>query len=269
MQKIDRSYTFEFTIIGNGETKAFKRRVHVDQLLERFDQAREWVEGNNDGLARFASVYGPGMQRRVCSEDTREWIVNKVLPVYGPDHVGPTPGAKRIIGLFWADRSGAEGTFYTMAKIVAQELIYEEFEQSMTDYDLEEVAYMAQREAFTWAWKTNWRAFGFWFRRKPALVITGDLMRAQEALVGIPRVTERLETGKPERAPVRYDADAKGPYPFIAPTRSTPEIHRLRARYPTAGEDLAYVPLEILIHRHGHGYREEAALAAISATEKG
>jgi hypothetical protein len=243
------TYTFKFGLRGKSMSipdHVTTQHVALEGLLERFDDAYDWVMTNPD--LRYAEVYGPGMSNRVVCEGTREYIVDRL-----PEEL--IKKNRRYIGLGWIDRGGDRSVgAYRLYKIWnADKPSLKAPGTWTTCYGLMDVDPEDWELAFDWARVHRWFDYGIWFRNKPGLVFCPDFDAVSEAFAQIDGVAEHLEAAKLERAPVRYGWDVReDAYPRMRPTRSTPSIHKLRARYPTAGEDLKVTPLSILIHRYGY-----------------
>jgi len=222
------------------------RSVPFSRLLESFDQALEWVM--EKPKKRYASVFGPGMMSRDVNRVEREYVLKR-LPIE------LLKKQRRYIGLAWMDLDGdrTKGN-YRLYKIWTADMRLPDIPDRMIpQYGLIEVNAPDWNTAFEWAKANRWHDCGIWFRGRPGLVFCPDFEAVAEASKHIIGVGMYLETGKLERAPVRYGwAAYEDAYPRMKPTRSTPEIQKLRAQYPTAGEDLKVCPLEILIQHYGY-----------------
>ena len=84
----------------------------------------------------------------------------------------------------------------------------------------------------------------------------------RQALEDIPSIAKNLETGKFESAPCRQTLNNGGNWPRIRTTRKMRQIQDLRRRYPTTGLELAFAPLEVLIHRYGYS-QDRAMMPAV------
>jgi len=241
-------YTFKFGIQGRtvAEDHITIRKVPFSKLLDSFDAALDWVLTNPE--KRYAELFGPGMKTRTITPSMREYIL-KNLPDNMPEH-------RAYIGLAWMvldDRALIVPDFRLYKLWKAEVPLPDLPERPETHYGLMEVDPEDWSKAFEWAQANRWQDFGIWFRNRPGLVFCPDFEAVAEAFKHIIGVGVYLETGKLERAPVRYGwAAYEDAYPRMKPTRSTPEIQRLRAQYPTAGEDLKVCPLEILIQKYGY-----------------
>lgn len=244
-------YTFEFATIGPN-SKTSRRRVSAADLLEKFDQALAW---RNEKPSRLCYVFGPGVMRTIVCQDARRHV-ERVHAERTQSEQRQADQRKQWVGLAWGDLTnsvdGIEMVLYKCYRKV-EEL---GFEQPVAGYGLATIAPSDYDKAFRWAKEFGWRGIGFWYRDKPMLVFCGDPGEVQRAFSEMPNTGKHLETGQLERAPVRYARrQTEPPYTFIQTTRSRRAIQQLRARYPNVGEDLKFVPSEILIRRHGYGHQ--------------
>jgi len=222
------------------------REVPYSKLLEGFDAALDWIMANPE--KRYASVFGRGMMSKDVNSHTREYVLKR-LPIE------LLKKQRRYIGLAWMDLDGdhTKGN-YKLHKIWTADMRLPDIpDRVIPQYGLIEVDAPDWNTAFRWAEKRGWQDYGVWFRGRPGLIFCPDFEAIAEAFKHIVGVGMYLETGKLERAPVRYGwAAYEDAYPRMKPTRSTPQIQKLRAQYPTAGEDLKVCPLEILIQHYGY-----------------
>ena len=242
------TYTFRFGIKGRtvAEDHVTKKTVLYSSLLERFDQAYDWVMANP--VKRYAEVYGPGMKARVVTPTTREYILDRL-----PDNM---PKKKSVIGLAWMDLTEDDLIRdYRLYKFwVSDVLLPDVPERPLEEYGLTEVAVEDVDLALEWARANRWHDHGIWVNGKPALVFTPDYQAVEAACPRCLEMLPYLPQNKLHRAPVRYDwTQRELPYPRMAPTRATPQIQKLRLRFPTASDDMKVAPLEYLIWKHGYG----------------
>jgi len=244
------TYTFRFGLRGKSMSipdHITTKQVAFEELLERFDEAYDWIMTSPD--LRYAEVYGPGMANRVIHQGTREYIIERL-----PEEL--IKKNRRYIGLAWIDRGGDRNERnYMLYKIwSADKPSIEDPGTWTTCYGLMDIDREDWELAFDWAQAHRWHDEGIWFRDKPGLVFCPDFAAVVEGFTHIDEVSQYLETETLERAPVRYGwAAYEGAYPRMRPTRSTPSIQSLRHRYPTTGYDLKVTPLDVLIRKLGYG----------------
>lgn len=237
-------YTFEFTIISGNEQRAFIKKAPLSQLLATFDEALQWKRESAEGESRFASIYGPNIQRCVVDELTRRRIV-RIIPT-------PKPVVE-VVGIVWADFVGPEDrTRMSMQKVI-RTTEYQVDGAPEIGYRLELVEVAKHDLAFDWIKAHFWRDWGIWFRGKPGIVFTPDFQAVEAAFLSMPETARHLELDRLVRAPVRYDWTKMDPPLYVKSTRDRCKIQALRSRFPTASEDMMYTPLDILIHRYGYG----------------
>jgi len=243
----DQEYTFTFRVFKSNAGREYVRRVARRHLLENFDKALDWM--NADRAHRNVTLEGPRVLGCVVSARERGYLIDHVLDAEDlPQDKG------RVLGLLWADVTDAvEGVEMRLYKIVETTENWPEYEAPVVEHRLEEVAPESWRSGIEWARANGWLDRGVWYRGKPAVVFSNRPERAIPALADVPGFAEHLETGKVELAPCRYDwQQSERPYLFITPTRPAHRIRELRSRYPTAEEDLAVCPTEVLIKRYGY-----------------
>jgi len=150
-----------------------------------------------------------------------------------------------------------------MHKVYRQVEHWTGYEEPVTVHGIEPVEAENIRAAFTWARERRWTDWGVWFRGRPGLVFAPDLEPVQVAFQDLPGIAIHLDGGALQRAPVKFSVTQTGPVqPFIRTTRKAHDIQRLRAQYPTASEDLASIPSEVLILKYGYSIDVAGKLAA-------
>lgn len=251
-----QTFTFQFDTIRPGRAPASTyRQVPAERFAECFDKAADWVRAgtmsNQDKpLAQrvlFAAyVYGPGLAKRPVSELYRPEIERRLeeLGLLALDR-------PRIVALLWADL----GAGYRAYKVRKSTEVLDGFERPhVANHDLVPVEHGQERLAFGWAADRLWWPRGLWLDQ-PALLFCQYVGLVEPILQQIPQVSARMPDGKVVLAPCDLDrkGEANRPYPYIRPTRSRAKIQDHRARWPNAGEDLLWVPKEILIRRYGYG----------------
>jgi hypothetical protein len=237
----DATYTFTFTTYPDGELRQCTRHVPLEDLLHKYNQSVQWMENRKDGST--FSVHGPGLMRSAPDPRTRRYIVENLAPA-----------SKRCLGLVWLSLDGSGE--YDMHKVYRSTETWAEFADQVDVYSLDPVDPDKHAEAFKWAKEIGWRDWGVWFQGRPALVFAADFRPIAEAFEEMPKTAPHLDGGKLQQAPVKYSVTQVSlPYPMIRTCRKRATIQRLRSRYPTAGEDLAYIPEEILYQRYGERQR--------------
>jgi len=244
------TYTFKFGIRADTMSQKdhiTKREVAFSDLLDCFDAAYDWVMANPE--KRYAEVHGPGMMNRVVTHTAREYILNRL-----PDEL--MKKERKYIGLAWLDlKSHRNERHYRLYKVWGAEMRMPDFpDKRVALHGFMEVDPDDWEIAFRWAQEHFWQDHGIWFRGKPGLVFCRDFEAVEEAFKSMGAMGKEKQIKELIRAPVRYAWQQRdGPYPRMAPTRSTPKIQALRHRYPTTGYDLKVTPLEILIREYGYG----------------
>ena len=250
MNQPNATYTFEFTILEKGNVRTHRRQVPKRDLLARYDDAMKWV---SESPKHMAHVYGPQVGRSTVDKDTRNYIITHVLH----DATDLEANKPTIIGLFYADLNDslapAEMVLWKVVRTVEH---WEGFEKPHMSYTLKRVAKDNEQKAFAWARVKGWKDWGTWYRGRPALVFSPDSHQVDAALSDMFDIAKHLEAGRLIRAPVRYSRrQDQRPYRYIQTTRTRRDIQRMRSDYPTAGEDMKYVPQEILIRKYGYPMR--------------
>lgn len=242
-------YTIKFGIRGRTvrEDHITVKQAPYSELLERFDQAHDWVMANPE--KRYAEVYGPGMKTRVVTHAAREYILKQL-----PDEI---PKQKLVIALLWMDLSDHKDLArdYRLYKLWQATVPLPDLpERPETHYGYTEIDVEDWDEAFEWTHTHRWQDYGIWVNHKPALVFTSDYPAVEQACLCCVEVLQYLPQHKLIRAPVRYDWRQRDlPYPRMATKRSRPSIQQLRHRFPTAGDDMMVAPLDYLIWKYGYG----------------
>jgi hypothetical protein len=243
------TYTFKFGVRGRTvrEDHITRKQVPYSELLNRFDQAYDWVMANPE--KRYAEVYGPGMKTRVVTHTAREYILKQL-----PDEI---PKQKTVVALLWMDLSDHRdyARDYRLYKLWKATVPLPDLpQQPETHYGYTEVDVEDWDRAFEWAHVNRWHDYGVWINRKPALIFTPIYDAAKEAFLGCAVLLQYLPQRELLRAPVRHEwKQREMPYPRMATKRSRPKIQQLRHRFPTAGDDMMVAPLEYLIWKHGYG----------------
>ena len=254
------TYTFEFTILEPGsEPRSYRRRVDKADLLKRFDEALEWA---SESFQNYAYVSGPRMSKCTVDQSSRRHLITKVLQ----DARDLDPNKPTVIGLFWADLDeGAQEAHMTMWKIVRTVEQFEGFELPHLTFTLKRVKEEDEKTAATWARSRGWQDWGTWYRDRPAIVLAPDWHQADAAISQCYGIAKHLTAGHLIRSSCRFSLKARpgrAPYKYIRSTRQRQDIQRMRSQYPTASENMEYVPLEILIQKYGYSLTVEERLVA-------
>ena len=241
------TYTFEFEYTTpDGQQRWQTRTVPAKDLWQRFGEAADWRRAGTHEQARRVFFYGPGVFRRVVDETARDRLVEVLEPL------GLLPlDRPQYVGLLWADL----GKGYVLHKIRKATVELEGYERPhVAVHTLEAVPGDKTQAGMRWARETCWKPYGCWINEKPALLWAGRLTVAAQALEDMLEVAPLLHNRRYLRAPCAYDwrGENNKPYPYIKPTRSVPQIHRQRARWPNA-LDVKWTPSEVLRERHGDG----------------
>lgn len=241
----DAMYTFEFTYRSKQGMIKQHRRVPVGELWERFGQACDWRRSGPAEQVRSASVYGPGVYRTACTEYERDHLRSLLEPL------GLVPFEPAYVGLLWANL----GHGYVLYKVRRETVEMEDYERPhVATTSLEPVDAEKVEAAFCWASEKCWHVKGVWVADAPGLAWMGDWDTLANALQDCPQVARKLFEGRLITASVRYDwQNPTGSYPYMRPTRLRARIQDLRARFPSAVEDLAVAPTCVLHRRYGDG----------------
>jgi len=246
-------FLFTFTSRNEGENgeevlTEHHRRVSLDELLQRYDQAQHWVDTSPH--AYNVTLAGPQVKKTILWDGLREYLVKTFFDgeAFFADGI-----VDKVIGLVWMTRNGEHGwRNYHLYKVVESVERWEEFESPMTTHSIKQVDQENEDRAFAWARQKGWRDYGAWYMDNPALILAADDRPVRDALADIPSIAKNLETGKFESGACQQTLNGGGNWPRIMTTRKMRQIQELRAKYPTTGLDLAFCPLSVLISRYGY-----------------
>lgn len=168
----------------------------------------------------------------------------------------PQTARRELIAVAWIAATGpAVLNLYKIWRTTEQ---IPGYDKPAVQYDMEPVAGDKRELALRWLRQNHYRPEGIWFNAEPGLVwsrepvfnIGGDLptttQRAFYALSDDAHYSFFVQDWEIIPAPVAYDWDkTEGSYAYLKTTRSTREMHRLRSRYPHAGE-LMWLPTLVL-----------------------
>jgi hypothetical protein len=74
MSQENRPFVFSFVLVNGTREVLGTREVVRDELDEKLALVEQWLA--EQPKARCATLYGPGMRRRVVASDTRRWLEN-------------------------------------------------------------------------------------------------------------------------------------------------------------------------------------------------
>ncbi len=95
MSQDTRPYVFSFVAVNGTREVLGTREVVYDELDEKLASVEAWLAEKPD--ARCATLYGPGMRRRVVTTDTRRWMENMEILRPAPVRDFPQGADPRIV----------------------------------------------------------------------------------------------------------------------------------------------------------------------------
>jgi hypothetical protein len=95
MSQENRPFVFSFVSVNGTREVLGTREVVRDELDEKLALVEEWLA--EKPKTRCATLYGPGMRRRVVTSDTRRWLENMEILRPTPVRKFPKGADPRIV----------------------------------------------------------------------------------------------------------------------------------------------------------------------------